>query len=164
VLCGPGLWLDWLEKLQRASLLEELLADDVIARALEEAPHRHAYDRTLTARVTVICVLVTCLFPGAGYDMALAAAFGLPGLSLKPGTAVPSGPAFSKARSLLGERVCVVMYPMTVAASGFRRTGRSRDRLRWHATGGTSGPRTTTTAGARAGDRSSARCRGAQAG
>ena len=45
VLCGPGLWLDWLEKLQRASLLEELLADDVIARALEEAAHRHAYDR-----------------------------------------------------------------------------------------------------------------------
>ena len=77
----------------------------MIARALEEAPHRHAYDRTLTARVTVICVLVACMFPGAGYDMALAAAFGLPGLSLKPGTAVPSGPAFSKARSLLGERV-----------------------------------------------------------
>ena len=95
VLCGPGLWLwlDWLDKLQRASLLEELLADDVIARALEEAPHRHAYDRTLTARVTVICLLVACMFPGAGYDMALAAAFGLPGLSLKPGTAVPSGPA-----------------------------------------------------------------------
>ena len=27
------------------SLLEERLADGVIARALEEAPHRHAYDR-----------------------------------------------------------------------------------------------------------------------
>ena len=117
VLCGPGLWLDWLEKLQRASLLEELLADDVIARALEEAPHRHAYDRTLTARVTVICVLVACMFPGAGYDMALAAAFGLPGLSLKPGTAVPSGPAFSKARSLLGERLMKRLFELDAARS-----------------------------------------------
>jgi hypothetical protein len=42
VLSGPGLWLDWLGELQRASLLEELLADGVIARALEEAPHRHS--------------------------------------------------------------------------------------------------------------------------
>ena len=89
----------------------------MIARALEEAPHRHAYDRTLTARVTVICVLVACLFPGAGYDMALAAAFGLPGLSLKPGTAVPSGPAFSKARSLLGERVMKRLFELDAARS-----------------------------------------------
>ena len=64
VLSGPGLWLDWLEELQRESLLEELLADGAIARALEEAPHGHAYDRTLTGKMTVTCVLVACLFPG----------------------------------------------------------------------------------------------------
>ncbi len=63
VLSGPGLWLEWLGELQRASLLEELLAEGVIARALEEAPHGHAYDRTLTGKMTVICVLVACLFP-----------------------------------------------------------------------------------------------------
>jgi hypothetical protein len=71
VLSGPGLWLDWLEELQRESLLEGLLAEGVIARALEEAPHRHCYDRTLTGKMTVICVLVACLFPGTGYDTAL---------------------------------------------------------------------------------------------
>jgi hypothetical protein len=57
--------------LDRQSLLEELLAGAVIARALGEAPHEHAYDRTLTAKMTVICVLVACLFPGAGYDLTL---------------------------------------------------------------------------------------------
>ena len=43
VLSGPGLWLDWLEELDRASLLEELLACDAISQALAEAPHWHAY-------------------------------------------------------------------------------------------------------------------------
>src|SRR5438046_516923 len=74
VLSGPGLWLDWLEELQRESLLEELLADGVIARALEEASHGHSYDRTLYIKMTVICVLVACLFPGQGYDSVLATA------------------------------------------------------------------------------------------
>jgi len=115
VLSGPGLWLDWLEELQRASLLEELLADGVIARALEEAPHRHSYDRTLTGKMTVICILVACMFPGAGYDTALAAAFGLPGLNLRPGTGVPSGPAFSKARTLLGEQVMKLLFELDAA-------------------------------------------------
>ena len=32
----------------------------------------------LTAKRTVVCVLVACLFPGAGYDAVLATAFGLP--------------------------------------------------------------------------------------
>ncbi len=117
VLSGPGLWLDWLGELQRESLLEELLAGGVIARALEEAPHGHAYDRTLTGKVTVICVLVACLFPGAGYDTALAAAFGLPGLNLKPSTDVPTGPAFSKARTLLGEHVMRRLFELDAARS-----------------------------------------------
>jgi Transposase DDE domain/Insertion element 4 transposase N-terminal len=115
VLSGPGLWLDWLEELQRESLLEELLAEGVIARALEEAPHGHSCDRTLTGKMTVICVLVGCLFPGAGYDTALATAFGLPGLHLKPGTGVPSGPAFSKARTLLGDQVMRRLFELDAA-------------------------------------------------
>ena len=55
--------------------------------------------------MTVICVLVACLFPGAGYDTVLATAFGLPGLRFKPGTEAPAGSAFSQARKLLGEQV-----------------------------------------------------------
>jgi Insertion element 4 transposase N-terminal len=114
VLSGPGLWLDWLEELQRESLLEELLAGDVIARALE-VPRGHRYDRTLTAKMTVTCVLVACMFPGRGYDTALATAFGLPGLNLKPSTGVPSGPAFSKARRLLGEQVMRRLFELDAA-------------------------------------------------
>ena len=40
----------------------------MIARALREAPSGHKYDRVLTAKMTAVCVLVACLFPGAGYD------------------------------------------------------------------------------------------------
>ncbi len=101
---GPGFWTDWLADLDRQGLLEDLLADGVIARALREAPAGHKYDRVLTAKMTVICVLVACLFPGAGYDTVLATAFGLPGLKLRPGAEVPSGSAFSQARKLLGEQ------------------------------------------------------------
>ena len=82
VASGPGFWTDWLAELDRQGLLEELLADGVIARALREAPSGHKYDRVLTAKMTVICVLVACLFPGGGYDAVLATAFGLPGLRL----------------------------------------------------------------------------------
>jgi len=85
VASGPGFWTDWLAELDRRGLLEDLLAGDVIARALREAPSGHKYDRVLTAKMTVVCVLVACLFPGAGYDSVLATAFGLPGLKLKPG-------------------------------------------------------------------------------
>ena len=42
-------------------------------------PAGHQYDRVLTAKMTAVCVLVACLFPGGGYDTVLAAAFGLPG-------------------------------------------------------------------------------------
>jgi hypothetical protein len=117
VLSGPGLWLDWLEELRRESLLEELLAGGVIVSALEQAPHGHAYDRTLNGKMTVICVLVACLFPGQGYDSVLAAAFGLPGLNLKPGTQTPAGPALSKARALLGEQVMKRLFELDAARS-----------------------------------------------
>src|SRR6266566_37233 len=88
IASGPGFWTGWLAELDRQGLLEELLADGVIARALREAPSDHKYDRVLTAKMTVICVLVACLFPGAGYDTVLATAFGLPGLRLRQGLEV----------------------------------------------------------------------------
>jgi len=115
VASGPGFWTDWLAELDRQGLLEELLADGVIARALREAPTAHRYDRVLTAKMTIVCVLVACLFPGAGYDTVLATAFGLPGLRFKPGTDVPAGSAFSQARKLLGEQVMKRLFELDAA-------------------------------------------------
>src|SRR2546430_8243941 len=114
---GPGFWTGWLAELGRQGLLEELLAHDVIARALREAPSGHKYDRVLTAKMTVICVLVACLFPGAGYDTVLATAFGLPGLRLRPGAGAPTGPAFSQARKLLGEQVMQRIFELDAAVA-----------------------------------------------
>src|SRR5438046_926771 len=117
IASGPGFWTGWLAELGRQGLLEELLAHDVIARALREAPSGHKYDRVLTAKMTVICVLVACLFPGAGYDTVLATAFGLPGLKLRPGAEVPSGSAFSQARKLLGEQAVKRIFELDAAAA-----------------------------------------------
>lgn len=102
VAAGPGFWAEWLSELSREGLLEALLAEDVIARALREAPTGHRYDSALDAKMTLVCVLVACLFPGDGYDQVLAKAFGLPGLRFRPGD-VPSGSALSQARARLGE-------------------------------------------------------------
>ena len=115
VTCGPGFWTEWLAELDRQGLLEELLADGVIARALREAPTGHRYDRVLTAKMTVICVLVACLFPGDGYDAVLARAFGLPGLRFKPGAEIPAGSAFSQARRLLGEQAMRRIFELDAA-------------------------------------------------
>jgi hypothetical protein len=115
VASGPGFWTDWLAELDRQGLLEELLAQDVIARALREAPSGHKYDRVLTAKMTVVCVLVACLFPGAGYDTVLATAFGLPGLRCRPGAEIPSGSAFSQARKLLGDQVMQRLFELDAA-------------------------------------------------
>ena len=93
VASGPGFWTDWLAEPDRQGLLEDLLADGVIARALREAPTGHRYDRVLTAKMTAICVLVAWLFPSDGYDAVLAKAFRLPGLRFSPGTGVPAGTA-----------------------------------------------------------------------
>jgi len=112
---GPGFWTQWLADLGREGLLEQLLAHDVIARALREAPAGHKRDRVLTAKMTVICVLVACLFPGAGYDSVLATAFGLPGLRRPPGAGVPTGSAFSQARKLLGEQVMKKIFELDAA-------------------------------------------------
>jgi len=115
IVSGPGFWTGWLAELDRQGLLEELLAEGVIARALREAPPGHKYDRVLTAKMTVICVLVACLFPGAGYDTVLATAFGLPGLRLRPGAEIPSGSAFSQARKLLGEQAVKRIFELDAA-------------------------------------------------
>jgi len=117
IASGPGFWTGWLAELGRQGLLEELLAHDVIARALREAPSGHKYDRVLTAKMTVVCVLVACLFPGAGYDTVLATAFGLPGLRLRPGAGTPTGPAFSQARKLLGEQVMQRIFELDAAVA-----------------------------------------------
>ena len=117
VASGPGFWTGWLAELDRQGLLEELLAEDVIARALREASAGHRYDRVLTAKMTVICVLVACLFPGDGYDAVLAKAFGLPGLRFKPGTQVPAGSAFSQARRLLGEQAMRRIFELDAAVA-----------------------------------------------
>src|SRR5436305_9165157 len=117
VASGPGFWTGWLAELGREGLLETLMAQDVIARALREAPTGHKYDRVLDAKMTVICVLVACLFPGAGYDGVLATAFGLPGLHLRPGAEVPTGAAFSQARRLLGEQVMKKIFELGAAAA-----------------------------------------------
>ena len=117
IASGPGFWTEWLAELDRQGLLEGLLAEDVIARALREAPPGHKYDRVLTAKMTVICVLVACLFPGAGYDTVLVTAFGLPGLRRLPGAEIPSGSAFSQARKLLGERVMQRLFELDAAVA-----------------------------------------------
>ena len=117
VASGPGFWTQWLAELDRQGLLEELLDEDVIARALREAPSGHKYDRVLTAKMTVVCVLVACLFPGAGYDAVLATAFGLPGLRSGPGAGIPSGSAFSQARKLLGEQVMQRLFELDAAVA-----------------------------------------------
>ena len=115
IASGPGFWTRWLSDLGREGLLEQLLADGVIARALREAPAGHKYDRALNAKMTVVCVLVACLFPGSGYDSVLATAFGLPGLRRPPGADVPTGAAFSQARKLLGEQVMKKIFELDAA-------------------------------------------------
>ncbi len=99
ILSGPGLWLDWREEIDRRGLVEELLAEGIIDQAVATAPHGHQLDRALNAKTTLLCVLAGCLFPGGGYDGILRITFGTPGLDLKPGTPVPTGPALSKARA-----------------------------------------------------------------
>ncbi len=115
VLSGPGLWLDWLEDLDRRGLIEDLLAEGVIEEAGAPAPHGHQLDRALNAKTTLLCVLAGCLFPGEGYDTTLRITFGLPGLGVKPGTGVPTGPALSKARVLLGEQVARRAFELDAA-------------------------------------------------
>jgi hypothetical protein len=116
VAAGPAFWADWVDELDRGGLLEELLGRDVIERALAEAPGSGRYDSALNARMTLVCVLVACLFPGEGYDRVLARAFGLPGLRSRPGR-VPTASALSQARERLGEHAVRRLFEIDAEAS-----------------------------------------------
>jgi hypothetical protein len=116
VAAGPAFWADWVDELDRGGLLEELLGRDVIERALAEAPGSGRYDSALNARMTLVCVLVACLFPGEGYDRVLARAFGLPGLRFRPGK-VPTASALSQARERLGEHAVRRLFEIDAEAS-----------------------------------------------
>jgi hypothetical protein len=102
VAAGPAFWTDWVDDLDRSGLLEELLGTDAIDRAVAEAPGTGRYECALNAKMTLVCVLVGCLYPGEGYDQVLARAFGIPGLRFWPGPA-PTASALSQARERLGE-------------------------------------------------------------
>jgi hypothetical protein len=115
VAAGPAFWADWVDDLDRGGLLEELLGRDAIGRALEEAPGAHRYDSALNARMTLVCVLVACLFPGEGYDQVLARAFGIPGLRFWPGP-VPTASALSQARERLGEHAVRRLFEIDAEA------------------------------------------------
>jgi hypothetical protein len=106
VAAGPGMWdgEDWLAELRRDGLIGELLASGTIGRAAAEGGHGHRLERALTAEMTLLCLAAGALVPGQGYDMILARAFSMPGTRVRPGTPVPTGPAFSQARTRLGEQ------------------------------------------------------------
>ena len=111
VAAGPGAWEDeeWLADLRRESLLESLMADGAIAAAAS-AGHAHKQERALSAEVTALCLACGALFPVLGYDGVLALVFGLPGIPARPGTPVPTGPAYSKARARSGEAPARAMF------------------------------------------------------
>lgn len=117
VAAGPGLWEGegWLAELRRDGLIGELLAGGVIERAAAGGGHGHRLDRALTAEMTMLCVVTSALFPGQGYDMILAKAFAMPGIMVRPGTPVPTGPAFSLARARLGEQPMKRAYELDAA-------------------------------------------------
>lgn len=111
VVSGPGAWEDeeWLAGLRREPLLESLMADGTIAAAAS-AGHGHKLDRALNAEVTALSLACGALFPLLGYDSTLALVFGLPGVPARPGTPVPTGPAYSKARARSGEAPARAMF------------------------------------------------------
>src|ERR1035437_7065043 len=116
VSSGPGLWLEGLEGLDRAGLLEQLLAEGAIGEAAATAPHGHKLDRVLTAKNTLLAITAGCLFAGQGYDQVLRTVFAMPGLDpVAPGTPVPSGPALSKARARSGEHVARRAFELDAA-------------------------------------------------
>jgi hypothetical protein len=111
VAAGPGAWEgeEWLADLRRESLLESLMADGTIAAAAG-AEHDHKQERALNAEVTALSLACGALFPVLGYDSTLALVFGLPGVPVRPGTPVPTGPAYSKARARSGEAPARAMF------------------------------------------------------
>jgi len=119
VAAGPGLREDedWLADLRRESLIGSLLADGTITAAAA-AEHAHKQERALNAEVTALCLVAGALFPVLGYDSVLALVFGVPGLPARPGTPVPTGPAYSKARDRSGEAPARAMFMHDAARAG----------------------------------------------
>lgn len=111
VVAGPGAWEEeeWLADRRREPLLESLMADGTIAAA-GSADHGHKLERALNAEVTALTLACGALFPVIGYDSTLALVFGLPGVPVRPGTPVPTGPAYSKARARSGESPARAMF------------------------------------------------------
>ena len=111
VAAGPGSREDeeWLADLRRESLLEALLADGTVGAAAS-AEHGHKLERALNAEVTALSLACGALFPVLGYDAVLALVFGLPGVPARPGTPVPTGSAYSKARERSGEAPARAMF------------------------------------------------------
>jgi len=116
VAAGPGLWEDedWLADLRRESLPGSLLAGGTIAAAAG-AEHQHKQERALNAEATALCLVTGALFPVLGYDSTLALVFAMPGLPVRPGTPVPTGPAYSKARARSGEAPARAMFESDAA-------------------------------------------------
>jgi hypothetical protein len=111
VAAGPGGWEceEWLADLRRESVVESLLADGALAAAAA-AEHGHKQERALNAEVTALSLACGALFPVLGYDSTMALVFGLPGVPVRPGTPVPTGPAYSKARARSGEAPARAMF------------------------------------------------------
>ena len=120
VAAGPGLWddEDWLAELRRDGLIGDLLAAGVIGQAACEGGHGHRLDRALTAEMTLLGLVTGALFAGQGYDMVMARAFAMPGTRVRPGTPVPTGPAFSQARARLGEQPARRAFELDAARAG----------------------------------------------
>jgi hypothetical protein len=116
VAAGPGLWEDedWLADLRRETLLESLLAGGTIAAAAA-AEHRHKQERALNAEVTALALVAGALFPVLGCGPVLALVFSMPGAPVRPGTPVPTGPAYSKARARSGEAPARAMFEADAA-------------------------------------------------
>ena len=140
VAAGPGLWEDedWLADLRRESLPESLLADGTIAAAAA-AEHAHRQERALNAEVTALCLVTGALFPVLGYDSVLALVFGMPGVPARPGTPVPTGPAYSKARARSGEAPARAMFGPTRPAATFPQA-RTGPRSAWRSPRSTAPP------------------------
>ena len=111
VAAGPGSLEgeEWLADLRRESLLESLMSDGAVPAAAS-AEHGHKLERALNAEVTALSLACGALFPVLGYDAVLALVFGLPGVPVRPGTPVPTGPAYSKARDRSGEGPARAMF------------------------------------------------------
>jgi hypothetical protein len=111
VAAGPGAWEgeEWLADLRREPLLESMMADGTVAAAAA-ADHGHKLERALNAEVTALALACGALFPVLSYDGVLALVFGLPGVPVRPGVPVPTGPAYSKARARTGEAPARAMF------------------------------------------------------